>query len=111
MWMGARHGLGVFAIGSVKRTAAPCVPASSHNWPPCASTIDLHSDNPMPRPSALVEESGRNAFSMSCGGKPWSGVGDPDFDEIGVERFRLDQHGAAHAAALADRLDGIAQQD
>src|SRR5262245_54931413 len=60
----------VFAIGSVKWTAPPCAPLSSHNLPPWASTIDRHSGKPMPRPSALLDASGRNAFSLSCAGNP-----------------------------------------
>src|SRR5215813_6772398 len=60
----------VFAMGSVKWTAPPCPPSSSHNLPPWASTIDRHSGKPMPRPSALLDANGRNAFSGSWAENP-----------------------------------------
>src|SRR6185437_8095710 len=64
------HEPDAFAMGSVKRTAPPDLPSSSHSLPPCASTIDRHNESPIPRPSALVDESGRNALSITRGGNP-----------------------------------------
>ena len=58
----------------------------------------------------MLEESGRNALSRSRGGKPWSVVGDANLHEISVDYLGLDHDGAAHAAALADRLDRVAQK-
>jgi hypothetical protein len=42
--------LNYFAIGNVKWTEAPWWRGSNQSRPPCASTIDLHSDSPTPSP-------------------------------------------------------------
>ena len=44
-------------------TAAPRTLASNHKRPPWASTIVLHSGNPMPSPSALLDDNGKIPFS------------------------------------------------
>src|ERR1043166_6692267 len=58
------------ATGNVRRTAPPDAASSTHSLPPCASTMVRHNGKPMPRPSALVVDKGRKAFSTRGGEKP-----------------------------------------
>src|SRR6185369_16707647 len=64
------HVCDVFPVGRVNRIVAPSALDVSQIWPPCPSMIDRHNGNPTPRPSVLVEESGRKVCSRSPGENP-----------------------------------------